>query len=582
MFYFRVIKELLMERLRKESPYVANAFDRDHLADDFSFRMRYVFNKIRIWYVPNRSLEGGFTRSLGEEPCPKDKWFSPTDLMAVSTPPIEDSEIGNLPTLLFGPGALSQDRYVDPEVQGGKIALIAFKQMRVQKPPNFLDRMQSTFLKQVAYNQRIMKAEEEISGINCDVADFVSKMSLDSAEEVAICVNGSQEMKKGETAMAGQLWIQGDRMMTASNPAFDGMSNSKESAVLSAAAEAVAWRNDALESPDPPRKGQRVVIYPKELTEFESVLSTGNPNINPEDGHPIAYQRVLAAAAAFEIPPVFLKEDSEAIVSDPRKAELVPQWMCMAERIATGSRPRVLEDGPDTLHSDEDSDKDVEADVEKDMYTSEMDPKLGPKTLSAQEASRQRAVASALKRSKSGFATSSSPEVSSDFGNSIVSTPQPSRQPTPLTSPTHSEDEEMSEDQRRHLKGAQKKAKAAQPLRCTSAPGTKLPPKSAHAKEPQGDGNPASRSRAEAVPSQKVPGPPKAAASLRAPADVSKPTKEQQAPKQPVKGQESPVTKVPTPRMQTRSQASRAGGLRPGGGSGQTDTCVAQDNPSKT
>jgi hypothetical protein len=77
--------------------------------------------------------------------------------------------------------------------------------------------------------------------------------------------------------MASQLWIQGDRMMTASNPAFEGMANSKESAVLSAAAEAVAWRNDALESPDPPRKGQRVVIYPKELTEFESVLSSGNP-----------------------------------------------------------------------------------------------------------------------------------------------------------------------------------------------------------------------------------------------------------------------------------------------------------------
>jgi hypothetical protein len=192
-------------------------------------------------------------------------------------------------------------------------------------------------------------------------------------------------MKKGETAMAGQLWIQGERLMTASNPAFEGMSNTKESAVLSAAAEAVTWRNDALESPDPPRKGQRAVIYPKELTDFEQVLSTGNPNAGSEDGHPIAYQRVLSAAAAFECPSVFLKEDCESVVSDPRKAELVPKWMCLAERDATGSRPRVLEDGPDTLSSDEDSEKDVEADVEKWMYTSEMDPKLGPKKLSPQE-----------------------------------------------------------------------------------------------------------------------------------------------------------------------------------------------------
>jgi hypothetical protein len=250
-FYFRVIKEIWMERLREESPYVAYAFERDHLTNDFSVKMRYVFNKVRLWYVPNCSLEGGFDRPLAEEPCPKDKWISPFGLTAVSVPPIPDNEIGNLPTLLLGPGAHQQDRYDDPEVQGGRIALIAVKQIKVQKPPNVLDRMQSTYLKQVAYNQRIMKAEEEISGINCDVADFVSQMTLDPAEDVIICVNGSQEMKKGERAMAGQLWIQGDRMMTASNPAFDEMSNSRESAILSAAAEAISRRNDALETPGP-------------------------------------------------------------------------------------------------------------------------------------------------------------------------------------------------------------------------------------------------------------------------------------------------------------------------------------------
>jgi hypothetical protein len=232
-----------------------------------------------------------------------------------------------------------KDRYVDPEVQGGKIALLADKQNGAQKPPNYLDRMQSTYLKKVAYNERIMKAEEEISGINCDIADFVSQMSLDPAEEVIICVNGSQEMNKGERAMAGQLWIQGDRMMTAANPVFPGMSNSKESAILAATAEALEWRNDALESPDPPRKGQRVIIYPKDLLGLEEVLAIGEPNVDSEDGHEIAYQRVFAAAAQFELTPTFLKEDCESILTDPKKAELVPQWMCLAERVATGSRP---------------------------------------------------------------------------------------------------------------------------------------------------------------------------------------------------------------------------------------------------
>jgi hypothetical protein len=59
------------------------------------------------------------------------------------------------------------------------------------------------------------------------------------------------------------------------------------------------------------------------------------------------------------------------------------------------------------------------------------------------------------------------------------------------------------------------------------------------------------------------------------------PTKEQKAPKRPVKGQESPETKVSTP-MVSRKRASGAGSLRPGGGSGSKDTCVAKGNPSKT
>jgi hypothetical protein len=377
-------------------------------------------------------------------------------------------------------------------------------------------------------------------------------MSLDPAEEVVICVNGSQEMKRGETAIAGQLWIQGDRMMTASNPAFNGMSNTKESAVLSAASEAIAWKNDALEAPGP-RKGQRVVIYPKELTQLDAVLSSGDPNVDPEDGHPIAYQRVLAAASEFEIPPIFLREDCEAVVADPKKAEAVPKWMCMAERIATGSRPRVLEDGPDTIHSHDDAPKDVDADEEHDMYAPGVDPELGPTVLSKKEVARQLAVARFLKAQASGSQSSSSPS-DSEIGNSIIS------------SPVSSEAEDHEGNAPDHQKLVEDAKRRTSVPRSPSA-GNLAPPKK---------GKPTSRSRAEADP--QVSG--KQASTGTA--DVPQPTKEQQAPKQPRKGQESPRTKVPTPPMQTRSQASRAGGLRPGGGSGQTDTCVASGNPSKT
>jgi hypothetical protein len=223
-----------------------------------------------------------------------------------------------------------------------------------------------------------------------------------------------------------------------------------------------------------------------------------------------------------------------------------------------------------TWNSDDEAKTDIEADVEKGMYTAEMDPKLGPKTLTDQEAARQRAAANALKASlgttsASGFTTSSS-DVSSDFGNSIissrVSSPQQSRQGTPVNS---DDEEEMTEDQKRLAENAKKRAVP----RCTSAPGTRLPQK----KSAQGEsGGPAARSRAAAGPSPtQDPDPKKAAASQQAPAGPPKPTKEQQAPKQP---------------MTTRRRAqegSRAGGFRPGvGGSGQTDTCVASSHPSQT
>jgi hypothetical protein len=116
--------------------------------------------------------------------------------MAFANPTLPDARIHEEPSILSGPGRLLQERYDDPEVQGGKIALTAFKQMRAQKPPNGLDRMRSTYLKQVAYNQRVIEAENEIAGINCDVADFLSGMTLDPEEQLVICVNGSEEMKR--------------------------------------------------------------------------------------------------------------------------------------------------------------------------------------------------------------------------------------------------------------------------------------------------------------------------------------------------------------------------------------------------
>jgi hypothetical protein len=141
-------------------------------------------------------------------------------------------------------------------------------------------------------------------------------------------------------------------MMTASNIVHEGMANGREEAILSAACEAGTWKH-ALET-DGSRKGQRVVIDPKEMTKLEEVLSTGDPNIDSENGHPVAYTQILQVSQTFEYPPIFLKEDSEQITSNPDLAPKVPVWMNTAAQVATGNRKMVLEDGPDVMNSDDD------------------------------------------------------------------------------------------------------------------------------------------------------------------------------------------------------------------------------------
>jgi hypothetical protein len=144
-------------------------------------------------------------------------------------------------------------------------------------------------------------------------------------------------------------------------------------------------------------RGQRVVIYPKEVSQLEAVLSAGEPNIDNADGHPIAYNAILQTCQLYENPPVFLSEEKARTVDDPFIAENVTEWMAATKQVATGSRRRVLENGEDTMDSGDEDDPNMMPDEEKGMYPAEMDPKLGPAKLSRTQAARQRAVAQARK-----------------------------------------------------------------------------------------------------------------------------------------------------------------------------------------
>jgi hypothetical protein len=300
-----------------------------------------------------------------------------------------------------------------------------------------------------------------------------------------------------------------------------------------------------------------VVIYPKELSQLEQVLNAKVPNIDSEDGHPIAYSAILQAVQSYERLLVFLKEDYDQITKDPTWSELVPIWMNTAAKVATGNRQRVLEDGPDKMNSDDDEDaiEDVRPDEELGMYTAGMDPKKGPVMLTPEQAAAQKAAVKITSRSQTPVGGSSddndpngsenvwsqsrgyfrknkyfrkpveaSPMTSvpesttSDPESSAMGSIESTRQPTPINS---DDDDSRSEDQKRMADLGKKMARRG-------------------AKKP--------------VPEEKA----------------SKPTE----------GRESPETKVSKPMETRRQAASRAGGLRGVVGSGSTGYACDKSSPS--
>jgi hypothetical protein len=153
----------------RNRPNIAEQVQRANV-ENYRFEMRYVGNRLRVWYVPDYEGHSEW-KPLIESSLPRDKWVT-NDALALSYPPCPRKHSKMTAAILFN-GVL-QERYDDPEVQAGRIALIAVNSIIVQKPPNCLDRMNARKLKYIAYNERVSQAEDEISGINCDVADFLS------------------------------------------------------------------------------------------------------------------------------------------------------------------------------------------------------------------------------------------------------------------------------------------------------------------------------------------------------------------------------------------------------------------------
>jgi hypothetical protein len=179
-------------------------------------------------------------------------------------------------------------------------------------------------------------------------------------------VNEAGLVKKHEQHVGGQLWLQGERQMTAINLVPPEMKSEEKSAALIAVAEAVEWRH-AFEPVGLKRQGQRIVIYPPFLDKLEQVLESGDSNCDPEATHDIAYQSILNACHSFETLLKFYSSDSPELPTSDI-ADKVPLWMNMANEISIGGRGQVLEDGADLCNSESDSENEDPGDVLTGCY----------------------------------------------------------------------------------------------------------------------------------------------------------------------------------------------------------------------
>jgi hypothetical protein len=107
------------------------------------------------------------------------------------------------------------------------------------------------------------------------------------------------------------------------------------------------------------------------LERIETILVTGNIGLDIEDGHDIAYQRILSACALYENPPRFFSSDS----TDFGGLDIADKVLVWMNRCWKMGMMQVLEDGNDAGNSESDSENEDHGEVLTGMYTPEI--KLG-------------------------------------------------------------------------------------------------------------------------------------------------------------------------------------------------------------
>jgi hypothetical protein len=165
-------------------------------------------------------------------------------------------------------GQVQGVRTLNPEIPGGSIALVATNNTEVQFPPASLEKVHAFREKRIAFNKSVLRNEEEVSGINSALLEFLQGMSL--ATTVFMSVNVGERMC-GTQPICGQLLVQEDRQMTATSTSLAGLGTSREEVALSGIADVLAWQH-TLEVVDYDLHPD----YPKLLDKLDRILAPGN------------------------------------------------------------------------------------------------------------------------------------------------------------------------------------------------------------------------------------------------------------------------------------------------------------------
>jgi hypothetical protein len=147
-------------RIREMSPCISQCSDNAGMS--FTFRMRYQGNTPRVWFTPEEVAAAGIDKPLAEVPIVKDISIS-NEAEVLTCLPMSEDVVGESAQILFG-GAMQGVRYSNTEVAGCHIALSATNNNSVQVPPPALDGMNASLQKQIAFNRRVFRAEEQIAG----------------------------------------------------------------------------------------------------------------------------------------------------------------------------------------------------------------------------------------------------------------------------------------------------------------------------------------------------------------------------------------------------------------------------------